>query len=661
MFLLFFGLGIAPSEAQNKYVDSLTQELSKKNLRDSVRAEILIELGSNLYLSDKQKAKEYFLELYNLAHSKADHFYEGRAYSGIGDIYYEKSNYDSAMYYYLLADSLYAMNASQISKESRASNKANMANIEIMRNNYKTAIEYYTQAITVMQKSDAENKWKVIGSLYEGLGSIYHDLSQFNKALDYDLKALESHKKQVNNLLLTGMLELYVAGDYIDLKEMNEAKPHLMSADSIGVQLQSAVFYYQLYSEWGRFYQKSSLLSQAIDNFQKSLSYAKGSGDKFKIMNAYRMIGFAYRDEKEFSKSANALKKALTLTIELKNYRLKTETLKKLAEVEAKRHHDREAVQYYQQYIQLSDSLNEADIKKQINEIENKYQAKQKQDSILVLKKSNEIQLLSLNKRKNLNYVLLTVVVLSGLIGILIYRNMRHRHYILEQHGMLNKQRIQELEKEHQLVAMQSVLKGQEEERSRLAKDLHDGVGGLLSGVKLSLSTMKGNVFLTEENAQSVNNVIVQLDHSIAELRRVSHNMMPESLIKYGLKEALENYCENLNLSGKIKVQLQAYGMEKRMEQNTEIVLYRIVQELLNNTIRHADAKNVLIQLSQSDDTFNLTVEDDGKGFDMATAGAKGGAGLANIKARAEYLGATVDFRSVTEEGTSVSVIGKIM
>lgn len=661
LLFLFYGFSTISLHAQLKYTDSLKQELNKKNIPDSVRAEILIELGNNLYLSDKQEAKKYFIDLYNLAQSNDNPFYEGRACSGIGDIYYEKSSYDSAMYYYLLADSLYAIDTSQISKESRASNKASIANIEIMHNNYELAAQYYTQAIHIMQKSDAENKWKVIGNLYEGLGSIYHDLGQFDKGLDYDLKALEAHKKQTNNLLLTGMLELYVAGDYTDLKKMSDAKSHLVSADSISKQLESNTFYYQLYSEWGRFYQKSSLLPQAVDNFQKSLSYAKELGDKFKIMNAYRMIGFAYRDMQEYPKSAEALKEALNLTNELKNFRLKSETLKKLAFVEAKQHHDFEAVQYYQQYINLSDSLNEAETKKQINEIENKYQAKQKQDSILVLQKNNLIQSLALNKRKNINNALVLGFILLVLIGMLIYLNLRHRHYILKQNELLHKQRIQELEKEHQLVAMQSVLKGQEEERSRLAKDLHDGVGGLLSGVKLSLSTMKGNVFLSEQNAQSVNVVIEQLDQSIAELRRVSHNMMPEALIKFGLKEALENYCENINLSGPLKVKLQTYGLENRMEQSTEIVVYRMVQELLNNVIKHAEATNVLVQLTRAEERFSLTVEDDGKGFDGSKVDGKEGAGIANIKARAEYLNGTVDIQSAPGEGTSVNIVGKIV
>jgi signal transduction histidine kinase len=169
---------------------------------------------------------------------------------------------------------------------------------------------------------------------------------------------------------------------------------------------------------------------------------------------------------------------------------------------------------------------------------------------------------------------------------------------------------------------------------------------------------MKGNVFLSQSNVESFNNVIQQLDQSIAELRRVSHNMMPESLVKYGLKESLENYCESLNHSGKIKVQLQTYGMEERMEQGTEIVIYRMIQELLNNVIKHAEAKNVLIQLLREKDRFNLTVEDDGKGFDLALVSSKATAGLSNIEARAAYLNGTVDIISSPGEGTSVNIEG---
>ena len=169
---------------------------------------------------------------------------------------------------------------------------------------------------------------------------------------------------------------------------------------------------------------------------------------------------------------------------------------------------------------------------------------------------------------------------------------------------------------------------------------------------------MKGNVYLSEENARAVNNIIGQLDNSINELRRVSHNMMPEALIKYGLKEAIENYCESIDRSGELNVRLQTYGLERRMEQDTEIILYRIVQELLNNIIKHAEAKDVLIQLVRETGKFSLTVEDNGKGFDINRAREKGGAGLRNIQARAEYVNGIVDIRTSPGEGTSVTIEG---
>lgn len=241
-------------------------------------------------------------------------------------------------------------------------------------------------------------------------------------------------------------------------------------------------------------------------------------------------------------------------------------------------------------------------------------------------------------------------------MGALLYCNSRHRHYILKQNELLHTRRISELEKEHQLVAMQSVLKGQEEERGRLAKDLHDGVGGLLSGVKLSLSTMKGNVFLSEKNAMAVERVLEQLDQSITELRRVSHNMMPESLIKFGLGETIENYCAQINQNGPLRIRFQSYGLEQRLDESSEIIIYRILQELLNNILKHAGAREVLVQLIREAKRFDLTVEDDGKGFILDAAMAGNGAGLSNIRSRAAYLGGKLDIHTAPGQGTSIHI-----
>ena len=198
------------------------------------------------------------------------------------------------------------------------------------------------------------------------------------------------------------------------------------------------------------------------------------------------------------------------------------------------------------------------------------------------------------------------------------------------------------------------MLKGQEEERSRMAKDLHDSLGGMLSGVKLSLGAMKGNIVLSEENTRLFSNVLDQLDHSINEMRRVAHNMMPEALMKLGLQQAVQDYCDGLNESNKIVFRTQFYGLENRLDAATEILVYRIVQELLNNVVKHASATEALVQVMRHDQNLNITIEDNGIGF--VPNEAKTGVGLSNVRSRVDYLKGYFDIQSTAGSGTSIHI-----
>jgi signal transduction histidine kinase len=176
------------------------------------------------------------------------------------------------------------------------------------------------------------------------------------------------------------------------------------------------------------------------------------------------------------------------------------------------------------------------------------------------------------------------------LIAFLIYRNLKHRHTI-------QKQKITELETEKQLAATEAVLRGEEQERSRLAKDLHDGLGGMLSGVKLSFSAMKENLIMTSENAEAFERSIHQLDNSIREMRRVAHNMLPENLLKYGLDNALREFCIELGRTTSLETSYQSIDMEHQpFSQEISVTGYRVVQELANNVLKHSGAKHLLVQ-----------------------------------------------------------------
>jgi signal transduction histidine kinase len=236
------------------------------------------------------------------------------------------------------------------------------------------------------------------------------------------------------------------------------------------------------------------------------------------------------------------------------------------------------------------------------------------------------------------------------------YRNLRTRQQLAKQQDELQQQRIRELEKDKQLVAVDAMLKGQEEERSRLAKDLHDGLGGLLSGVKFSLINMKDNLIITPDNMAIFERSLDMIDGSIKELRRVAHNMMPEMLVKFGLDEALKEYCNSINATKLLSVKYQSMGMDNRIEKSSEIIIYRIIQELLNNIIKHAAATTAMVQLIKEEDRFNIVVEDNGKGFDTALLKTNKGAGLTSVQSRVDYLKGRLDIHSENGTGTLVNI-----
>jgi signal transduction histidine kinase len=267
----------------------------------------------------------------------------------------------------------------------------------------------------------------------------------------------------------------------------------------------------------------------------------------------------------------------------------------------------KEAYQYFQNYSELNDTILNSERSKQFSDREAKYQSEKKDAQI-------EWQRKSLKQRKMLNSLLAGSALALLIISLLTYRNYKHKQ-------RLHQQRINELETEKQLTATEAVLKGEEQERTRLAKDLHDGLGGMLSGIKYSFSTMKGNLVMTPENALAFERSMDILDSSIKEMRRLAHNMMPEALVKFGLDIALKDFCNDISTNSPLKVNYQSLGLEKKeIEQTTAITIYRIVQELINN-----------LQFSK-------------------------GIGWSNIQSRLNFLKGKFDIQSEKNKGTSVHI-----
>lgn len=207
-----------------------------------------------------------------------------------------------------------------------------------------------------------------------------------------------------------------------------------------------------------------------------------------------------------------------------------------------------------------------------------------------------------------------------------------------------------------QELAAQAVLEAEEDERQRIARDLHDGVGQMMSATKMNLSSFESEInFENKEQQRSFEKIISLVDESCREIRSVSHNMMPNSLLKNNLAAAVRDFIDKLDKK-KLEIQLYTEGLDEKLDSNIEVVLYRVIQECVNNVIRHAGATTLDISITKEKDGISATIEDNGKGFDTKGTENFEGIGLKNIRTRVEYLKGTVDFDSSPGRGTLVAL-----
>jgi len=239
---------------------------------------------------------------------------------------------------------------------------------------------------------------------------------------------------------------------------------------------------------------------------------------------------------------------------------------------------------------------------------------------------------------------LICVLVISFLF--FLWQHLVIKQKLTIQSKLLKEEAISKMKQQQEISVAKALLSGQEQERKRLARELHDGIGAMLASLKINISNL--NSSLKNVNLE---HSIDLLDTTIQELRMVSHDMMPESILNYGLKKSLEDYFSELqrNLPQQV-IKLEIYGIWQHLSQEKELTLYRIITELTTNALKHSMANEILAQVVFDESSLNITVEDNGNGFDTELSHL--GIGLKNIQSRIKFLNATMEIDS-NEKGTS--------
>ncbi|WP_394757942.1 ATP-binding protein [Flavobacterium sp.] len=616
-------------------LDSMLRKLPVMK-EDTSKIKLLFAIEDE-YLKTNPDSTLYYLNISDklikkLKASKYDYDYNFE----LVKVFHAKSDYNKAL--------KYTLRSNQIAKNNR--------NMLQEAESYRTLFSLYQN----LGKTDLAIKYalyslkfsKSVGDTlnlsinYGNLSRLYFELNQFKKAIHYGEKGIESGKKYKN---IKGLLICInnTALTYMNMNENAKAeklfKSQLAIANKENFPRSSSKALINLCSIYIQTADKEKLKKSIaeLNIIASENNSVLSTADRNVIvrLNAHYHI-FNDNFKQADLELNNGIEMAINDSLQgqlLNLYYLKTNL--KYAE-----HKYYEAERYGSKYDSVNIMINDEEMSKFSLDLEEKYKVEKKDKEILLLEKKQI-------KQRTFIYSLAAVVIGLLIFSFLLYKNYRARKKI-------NDQEIIQLHQEKKIDATQNMIQGEEQERTRLARDLHDGLGGILTGVKFQLNSMKGNVILSEENAGTFTKSISQIDNAIAEMRRVAHNMMPEALLKFGLEETLRSYCESVSQNSELTVSYQSFGMEERLEQTTEIVLYRIVQELLNNTIKHAKATKSNIQLSRNGNIISLTVEDNGKGFDV-NAIKKNGIGLSNINHRVEYLNGKIDIQS-DSKGTSTHI-----
>lgn len=570
-----------------------------------------------------------------------------------------------------------------------------MANLYKSASDYTNALQYYDSVLYIAGDLRDKTMLSFKTWAYEQKGMIYYTRENYYMALDNFLEALKY--AEYNNRNRNIHLHTFITEVYTDLNNLEKAAGHarmgiaMVESDSSAALHSNVYFSYidvcfakndleeaasyldkirpfvphpvEVQMNFGYYRKKGKLhyIRQQYDSafyfYQLAYKYSTMGGHKNSISAALRSLSGTALKLGHNEAAKDYAMQGLALAEEINTNSGKAEALANLSSYYHQKGENKKAYELLEQAVRLKDSLLSETNIRQINTLTAIYESDKQQKEITRLQNEREIQAAAVRQKSALNIVFIISILLLLILGYLGYMNFKKGQQIARQQQALQQQKIIDLEKDKQILSIDAMLKGQEEERSRIAKDLHDGLGGLLSGTKLSFVNIKENLALTPENAVQFDRSLSMLDNTIGDLRKVAQNLMPEALVKFGLHEAVRDFCDSIQASSGMKVSYQEPGEKRKLNSTAEVFAYRIIQELVNNAVKHAEANRVIVQLAMNRERVYITVEDDGKGFDKSNTARAKGAGMANIHYRVQYFNGTTDVVTSPGNGTSINIV----
>ncbi|MBB1285958.1 sensor histidine kinase [Flavisolibacter sp. BT320] len=510
-----------------------------------------------------------------------------------------------------------------------------------------STIHYYYTAIQLFDKHPVEKEAAPVkedllstyAMLHENISTLYGNLENVSKAIQFGNKAIDI-SRQIGDSVRLALAMISTSNAYYVDKNFGESLALARQASAIANAIQHPIAQAKAYHLLSVSYTGLHKLDSAIDAAGKALVLAKNT-DRQLYLTALMDLADAYHDKKDFGKEVVLLKEATQVFKGLDNVPFGLNLYEKLAQANYALGNYKEAFDNLAISGGYQDSVMRLENKEVVARTEAEYETAKKERALAL----GQLQLvekdLQLQTKRNQVFYALMALVIAVLVVVLLFLRSRHNK-------RLHQKEVEAIQQEKELQLLHALMQGEEKERNRIARDLHDGVAGMLAAVKMHLSS-----FSPEERSmqpESFRRGIALLDEATAEIRKTSHNLMPELLLAHGLDIALQRYCANISNTN-LSIQYDSWGEIKRYKSSFELSVYRIVQELLNNIMKHARATQALVQLSVQGNTLSITVEDNGVGFSPQQK--TGGMGFEQLQTRIRAMNGNFEVESSPGSGVS--------
>jgi signal transduction histidine kinase/tetratricopeptide (TPR) repeat protein len=624
--------------SQSREIDSLKQVLNS-NVPDTIKLSTLSELSWVTGEKDINLSKEYAYKELHLAQKIADKKWISQGHNDIGIVFYHLGNLDSALFHY---NKSYDIRKTLKDKALIASVLSKIGIVEQEMGNYTKALEYQFQVLRIYEELGKENYQAIT---LNNISQTYDKLKNYDKEIEYGEKSLKIHLKNNN--------EYNAAQSYGNLASAYKAKGDIIKSNEYLEHALSIFTKYEDHSNVAAVLNSIGLNlridkkdSEALGYYQRAYDIAKRINEKTGELLYAHNVSCVLTDLKKYAEAEKYSLEVLENT-PASNHAQLALTYRQLATIYGFTNEGKLAKEYLNKYADLKDSVFSANSASQIAEMEVKYQSEKK--DLELAKQNAEITLTKteLKRKQILTYSLIGLILVIFLLSYLFYTR-----YKLKQKAILDAEMLKQQE-----LRAKAIIEAEEKERMRISRDLHDGVGQTLSAAKLNLSSLESK--LSGKNIETdaiLKNAIDLVDDSVKEVRAVSHSMMPNALLKSGLVAAVREFINKLSTIEKLKIDLEITGLHERLEPSTETVLFRVLQEIVSNIIKHAQANHITIQIVKHETELTIMVEDNGVGFDTKKMNEFNGIGLKNITSRIEFLKGRVDFDSVVGKGTTVVI-----